>query len=54
LGECEKLRLKSQWAGDFEDHNGPELVQERKRGLLLERIREEEVEMQKFQRCNAE
>ena len=47
---CERLRLKSQWIGDFEDHNGPLIVRERKKGLPLERIREEEGERQKFQR----
>ena len=48
---CGKRGLESQWIGDFGNHNGPLLVQERKIGLLPERIREEEVEKQKFQKC---
>lgn len=45
------MRLKSQWVGD---HNGPLIVQERKRGLLLERIREEAGEKPTSQRYGGE
>lgn len=48
---CEKERLKSQWVGD---HNGLSIVRERKRGLLLERIREEEEERPRFQKSDEE
>ena len=51
---CENSRLSSQWIGDFGYHNGLWPVQERKRGLLLERTREEEAEKQRFQRCDEE
>ena len=47
LAVCEKERLKSQWVGD---HNGLSIVRERKRGLLLERIREEAEEKPRSQK----